>query len=128
MFYLFNMATFFVILKNKVESSTEKGSGPLPRNDKCLCRVSQYCVYGQLMLRKCVPSAGLEEQNGHLTQVEVNEMLGLMSHVAAKVSPNNAVPGRVILLVKLLCGEKDIFKLLMTKQNKRCNSLIKHIV
>lgn len=52
---------------------------------------------------KCVPSARLEEQNGHLTQVEVNEMLGLMSDVAAKVPPNDAVPGRVVLLVKLLC-------------------------
>lgn len=64
--------------------------------------VSQYCMYGQLMLRQSAPSAGLEQQNGHLTQVEVNEMLGLMSHVAAKVSPNDAVPGRVIFLVKLL--------------------------
>uniref|UniRef100_A0A3B4VN73 Uncharacterized protein n=1 Tax=Seriola dumerili TaxID=41447 RepID=A0A3B4VN73_SERDU len=44
-------------------------------------------------------------QNGHLTQVEVNEMLGLMSHVAAKVPPNDAVPGRVVFLVELL----DIF-------------------
>uniref|UniRef100_A0A671YIX4 Uncharacterized protein n=1 Tax=Sparus aurata TaxID=8175 RepID=A0A671YIX4_SPAAU len=44
-------------------------------------------------------------QDGHLTQVEIYEMLGLMSHVAAKVSPNDAVPGWVIFLVKLL----DIF-------------------
>lgn len=48
------------------------------------------------------PSARLEQQNGHLTQVEVNEMLGLVSHVAAEVSANNAVPGWVIFLVKLL--------------------------
>uniref|UniRef100_A0A7N8WJG6 Dynein light chain n=1 Tax=Mastacembelus armatus TaxID=205130 RepID=A0A7N8WJG6_9TELE len=54
---------------------------------------------------KCIPSTGLEQQNGHLTQVEVNKMLGLMSHVAAEVPPNNAVPGWVILLVKLL----DVF-------------------
>lgn len=54
------------------------------------------------MVRKCVPSAGLEQQDGHLTQVEIYEMLGLMSHVAAKVSPNDAVPGWVIFLVKLL--------------------------
>lgn len=49
-------------------------------------------------------SAGLKQQNGHLTQVEVNEMLGLMSHVAAKVPPDDAVPGWVILLVELLGG------------------------
>uniref|UniRef100_A0A3B4ZPI1 Uncharacterized protein n=1 Tax=Stegastes partitus TaxID=144197 RepID=A0A3B4ZPI1_9TELE len=41
----------------------------------------------------------LTSQNGHLTQVEVNEMLGLMSHVAAKVPPNDAVPGRVVFLM-----------------------------
>lgn len=29
-------------------------------------------------------------------------MLGLVSHVAAEVSPDNAVPGWVVLLVKLL--------------------------
>uniref|UniRef100_A0A672JAX0 Uncharacterized protein n=1 Tax=Salarias fasciatus TaxID=181472 RepID=A0A672JAX0_SALFA len=52
-----------------------------------------------------VPSARLEQQDGHLTQVEINEMLGLVSHVAAEVPPNNAVPGRVVFLVKLL----DVF-------------------
>uniref|UniRef100_A0A8C6MEV1 Dynein light chain n=1 Tax=Nothobranchius furzeri TaxID=105023 RepID=A0A8C6MEV1_NOTFU len=52
--------------------------------------------------KKRFPLAGLEQQNGHLTQVEVNKMLGLMSYVAAKVPPNDAVPCRVILLVKLL--------------------------
>ena len=65
--------------------------------------VSQYCMYGQLVLKKTThPSARLEQQDGHLTQVEVNEMLGLMSHVAAKVPPDDAVPGRVVFLVELL--------------------------
>lgn len=31
-------------------------------------------------------------------------MLGLMGHIAAKVPPYDAMPGRVILLVKLLGG------------------------
>uniref|UniRef100_A0A3Q0QZI7 Uncharacterized protein n=1 Tax=Amphilophus citrinellus TaxID=61819 RepID=A0A3Q0QZI7_AMPCI len=44
----------------------------------------------------------IAEQNSHLTQVEVDEMLRLMCHVAAKVPPNNAMPGGVVLLVKLL--------------------------
>lgn len=58
---------------------------------------------------KRIPSTRLKQQNGHLTQVEVNEMLGLMGHVAAEVSPNNAVPGRVVFLVKLLCfGQRHI--------------------
>uniref|UniRef100_A0A7N6F9F1 Uncharacterized protein n=1 Tax=Anabas testudineus TaxID=64144 RepID=A0A7N6F9F1_ANATE len=47
----------------------------------------------------------LNRKNSHLTQVEVNKMLGLMSHVATKVPPNDAVPGGVVFLVKLL----DIF-------------------
>uniref|UniRef100_A0AAQ4Q7R1 Dynein light chain n=1 Tax=Gasterosteus aculeatus aculeatus TaxID=481459 RepID=A0AAQ4Q7R1_GASAC len=45
-------------------------------------------------------------QDGHLTQVEVDEMLGLVSHVAAKVPPNDAVPGWIVFLVKLLEEKK----------------------
>ena len=37
-----------------------------------------------------------------LTQVEVDEMLGLVGHEAAKVAADDAVPGRVVLLVELL--------------------------
>lgn len=48
------------------------------------------------------PSARLEEQNSHLAQVKVNEMLRLVGHVAAEVPPNDAMPGWVVLLVKLL--------------------------
>uniref|UniRef100_A0A3Q2ZMW0 Uncharacterized protein n=1 Tax=Kryptolebias marmoratus TaxID=37003 RepID=A0A3Q2ZMW0_KRYMA len=35
---------------------------------------------------------GLKQQNSHLTQVEVNKMLGLVGYVAAEVPPNDAVP------------------------------------
>uniref|UniRef100_A0AAQ4P7Y7 Dynein light chain n=1 Tax=Gasterosteus aculeatus aculeatus TaxID=481459 RepID=A0AAQ4P7Y7_GASAC len=41
-------------------------------------------------------SAGLEEQDGHLAQVEVNEMLGLVCDVAAEVPPDDAVPAAVL--------------------------------
>lgn len=47
-------------------------------------------------------SARLEEQDGHLAQIKVNEMLCLMGDVAAKVPPDDAMPGGVILLIKLL--------------------------
>uniref|UniRef100_A0A3Q1B2E7 Dynein light chain n=1 Tax=Amphiprion ocellaris TaxID=80972 RepID=A0A3Q1B2E7_AMPOC len=48
---------------------------------------------------------GLEEQDGHLAQIKVNEMLRLVGDVAAEVPPDDAVPGGVVLLVKLLsCG------------------------
>uniref|UniRef100_A0A3P9BTK0 Uncharacterized protein n=1 Tax=Maylandia zebra TaxID=106582 RepID=A0A3P9BTK0_9CICH len=53
--------------------------------------------------------ATLKQQNGHLTQVEVNEMLRLMSHVTAKVPPNDAVPGWVILLLYLFNICSDVF-------------------
>uniref|UniRef100_A0A665U0T0 Uncharacterized protein n=1 Tax=Echeneis naucrates TaxID=173247 RepID=A0A665U0T0_ECHNA len=42
-----------------------------------------------------------EETTG-MFQVEVDEMLRLMCHIAAKVPPNNAMPCRIVLFVKLL--------------------------
>uniref|UniRef100_A0A3B5LZM8 Uncharacterized protein n=1 Tax=Xiphophorus couchianus TaxID=32473 RepID=A0A3B5LZM8_9TELE len=44
----------------------------------------------------------LTQQDGHLAQVEVNKMLRLVGDIATKVPPNDAVPGGVVLLVKLL--------------------------
>uniref|UniRef100_A0A3B3CEK8 Uncharacterized protein n=1 Tax=Oryzias melastigma TaxID=30732 RepID=A0A3B3CEK8_ORYME len=41
-------------------------------------------------------------QNSYLTQVEVDEMLRLVGHIATKVPPNNAVPCWVVFFVKLL--------------------------
>ena len=44
-----------------------------------------------------------------MSQVEVDEVLGLVRHVAAEVAADDAVPGRVVLLVKLLLDEcRDI--------------------
>uniref|UniRef100_A0A8B9FXM4 Dynein light chain n=1 Tax=Amazona collaria TaxID=241587 RepID=A0A8B9FXM4_9PSIT len=44
----------------------------------------------------------LEQKNSHLAEVEVDEVLGLVSHVAAEVPPHDAVPGGIVFLVKLL--------------------------
>uniref|UniRef100_A0A4W5MDU4 Uncharacterized protein n=1 Tax=Hucho hucho TaxID=62062 RepID=A0A4W5MDU4_9TELE len=39
-----------------------------------------------------VLTSRLEEEDGHLPQIEVDEMLRLMSDVAAEVPPNNTMP------------------------------------
>lgn len=71
--------------------------------------VSHQCISDFNLGRKKPPhcseeefSSRFEEKDGHLAQVEVNEMLGLVGDVAAEVPPDNAVPGGVVLLIKLL--------------------------
>ena len=52
-----------------------------------------------------VPASRLsrfEEQHRNLAKVEIDEMLGLVGNVAAKVAADDAVPRRVVLLVKFL--------------------------
>merc|ERR1719383_723913 len=43
-----------------------------------------------------------EEENSDLSQVEIDEVLGLMSDVAAEVTSDDAMPRRVVLFVELL--------------------------
>ena len=50
-------------------------------------------------------SAGLEEKDGDLAQVEVDEVLRLVGHIRAEVTADDAMPGGVVLLVELLLDE-----------------------
>ena len=54
---------------------------------------------------KLLCSAGLEEKDGDLTKIEVDEVLGLVGHIGAEVTADNAMPGGVVLLVEFLLDE-----------------------
>ena len=47
-------------------------------------------------------STRLKQQDGNLSQVEIDEMLRLVCHVATEVSADDAMPGWVVFFVKLL--------------------------
>ena len=50
-------------------------------------------------------SARLEQKDGNLTKVEVDEVLGLMGDIGAEVAAHDAMPGGVVLFVEFLLDE-----------------------
>jgi len=56
------------------------------------------------MLLKIILETGstrLEQEDGHLPHVEVDEVLRLVGHVGTEVSADYTMPGGVVLLVEL---------------------------
>ena len=63
---------------------------------------SQQACLGETCTAQHIGLSALPEQDGDLAQIEVDEMLGLVCDVRPEVAADNAVPGRVVLLVKVL--------------------------
>jgi len=75
--------------------------------------------------------AALEEENCHLSQVKVNKMSRLVSYVAAKVASNDAMPGWVVLFVKLLldeCGNVLLNIVLLQRLSCTVHSILLHLL
>ena len=62
-------------------------------------------IYRQNPLTANASSARLEEEDSDLTEVEVDEVLGLVGHIRAEVTADNAMPGGVVLLVEFFLDE-----------------------
>ena len=52
------------------------------------------------LIKHCRRLSGFEQQDGDLSQIEVNEMLGLVRDVRAEVAANDAVPRWVVLFIE----------------------------
>ena len=50
-------------------------------------------------------STRFEEEDSNLTEVEVDEVLGLMGNVGTEVSAHDAMPGWVVLFVEFFLDE-----------------------
>jgi len=50
-------------------------------------------------------SATLEDQDRHLSEIKINEMLRLVCHVRPKVAPDDAMPCGIELLIEFFLDE-----------------------
>ena len=75
-----------------------------------------------------------EQENGHLAQVEVDEVFGFMCHITTEVPPHDAAPGGVVLLVELLDMGRNVllyiilFQCLSSTLHRVLLHLLRHIV
>lgn len=82
---------------------------PPPAPQRAHCPAREHASWGRRTrhCRRQIPagtpvSSRLEAQNRNLTQIEVDEVLRFVRHIAAKVATDNHVPGGPVLLVELL--------------------------
>ena len=76
-------------------------------------------------------STRLEQKDGNLSHVEVDEVLGFVCDVRSEVTSNNAVPGGVVLLVELLfdVGSDILLDIELLKSNVRAiNGILLHFL
>uniref|UniRef100_A0A8C2KNJ9 Dynein light chain n=1 Tax=Cyprinus carpio TaxID=7962 RepID=A0A8C2KNJ9_CYPCA len=61
---------------------------------------------------------------------QLDEMFGLVSHVAAEVPPHDAMPGGVVLFVELLQGSGDVLLDVVLLERLRCtlHSVLLHLL
>jgi len=77
-----------------------------------------------------IASAGFEEEDGHLTEVEVDEVLRLVRDVRAEVAAHDAVPSGIVLFVELLldvAGDVFLDVVLLQRLSGTINGVLLHI-
>jgi len=77
------------------------------------------------------PSSRLEKKDGDLTQVEVDEVLGLVGDVAAEVAPDDAMPRRVVLFVELFLDvRRDVLLdvVLLQRLRRAIDGVLLHVL
>uniref|UniRef100_A0A8C6YE79 Dynein light chain n=1 Tax=Naja naja TaxID=35670 RepID=A0A8C6YE79_NAJNA len=78
------------------------------------------------------PLAGFEEENRHLAQVEVNEVLRLMRYVATEVPAHDAVPGGVVFLTETylldVCCNILLYIVLLHGLRSTIDSILLHVL
>jgi len=77
-----------------------------------------------------IASAGFEEKDGHLTEVEVDEVLRLVRDVRAEVAAHDAVPSGIVLFVELLldvAGDVFLDVVLLQRLSRAVHGILLHV-
>uniref|UniRef100_A0A8C9RZG6 Uncharacterized protein n=1 Tax=Scleropages formosus TaxID=113540 RepID=A0A8C9RZG6_SCLFO len=71
-----------------------------------------------------------EQQDGHLAQVEVDEMLRLVGDITSKIPPHNAMPSGIVLLSYLLdiCSNVLLDVVLLQSLGRALHGILLHLL